>query len=89
MNKNSIFTSKSPRLDLHGEIADIAEVLILEFLLDNYKEGNEFIAVIHGIGEGVLKERTKEVLTKSNFVKNFYINPVNPGETVIQLSLNN
>ena len=41
-----INTSNFPTLDLHGEICDIARVLINDFISDNIKEKNKVIVII-------------------------------------------
>ena len=50
-------TSKSPRIDVHGETYDSVSLILTQFIDDNYKLGNKFIAIIHGKGEGILKNR--------------------------------
>ncbi len=38
-----MITSKTPKLDLHGEIVAMVEVLVNEFINDNKKIKNEYI----------------------------------------------
>ena len=85
--RSDILTSKSPRLDVHGETYESVSLYIMNFIEDNYKLGNRFIAVVHGKGEGILKKRVHEILKNNKKVKDFYINNWNVGETIIELDL--
>ena len=85
--RSDILTSKSPRLDVHGETYESVSLYIINFIEDNYKLGNRFIAVVHGKGEGILKKRVHEILKNNKKVKDFYINNWNVGETIIELDL--
>ena len=58
-----------PTLDLHGVDRDYARILINEFIDDNYKLGNKYIAIVHGKGEGVLKKRVHELLKTNKKVE--------------------
>ena len=79
-----MFTS-IPKLDLHGEYREIARILINEFIEDNYKMGNKKIAIIHGIGKGIIKNEVLNTLKKNKKVEKYYINFFNVGETIIEL----
>ena len=58
---------KLPTLDLHGESIDISKIFINDFINDNVKMKNEYIAIIHGKGSGKLKEATKQVLSINKY----------------------
>ena len=85
--RSDILTSKSPRLDVHGETYESVSLYIMNFIEDNYKLVNRFIDVVHGKGEGILKKRVHEILKNNKKVKDFYINNWNVGETIIELDL--
>jgi len=85
--KSDVLTSKSPRIDVHGETYDSVSLYVTQFIDDNYILGNRFIAIIHGKGEGVLKKRVHELLKVNKKVKDFYKNNWNIGETIIELDL--
>lgn len=85
---SDILTSKSPRIDVHGETYDTVSLYVYNFIDDNIKLGNRVVAIIHGKGEGVLKRRIHEILKKDNRVERFYLNNWNIGETVIELKIN-
>ena len=82
---SNILTSKSPRLDVHGETYDSVSLYVTQFVDDNYKLGNKYIAVVHGKGEGILKKRVHELLKNNNKVEDYYLNNWNIGETIIVL----
>lgn len=76
-----------PTIDLHGESRDIAKILVQDFIKENYQLQTKKIAVIHGIGEGILKKVVHEELKTNKLVKNYKLNNFNIGETIIELNL--
>ena len=74
-----------PTLDLHGEYAFSAKYLTEEFINDNIHLKNKKIYIIHGIGEGILKNAVHEVLKKDKRIKNYKIDFLNPGCTIIEI----
>lgn len=80
-----IDVNKLPTLDLHGESSDIARVLIESFIKENIKLKNEFIAIIHGKGTGILRSTTREVLIHNKNVEEFKLYWFNDGMTVVRL----
>lgn len=85
--KSDVLTSKSPRIDVHGETYDSVSLILSQFVDDNYKLGNKFIAIVHGKGEGILKNRIHELLKSNKKVEEFYLNNWNIGETIIVLKI--
>lgn len=79
------FIDNLPTLDLHGEIRDSARVLIKEFINDNYVLRNTKIVIIHGVGEGILKDETHKLLKNSQKVESFHLNHYNSGSTMVYL----
>ena len=80
-----IDVNKLPTLDLHGESSDIARVLIESFIKENIKLKQEFIAIVHGKGTGILRSTTKEVLSRNKSVEEFKLYWFNDGMTVVRL----
>lgn len=80
-----MLTSKTPRLDLHGEERALVYALLTEFIKDNNKLGNKEIVVIHGKSTNVLTKEVHDVLKDKKEVKLFYLNSMNLGETIIEL----
>ena len=85
--RSDILTSKSPRIDVHGETYDSVSLYLTQFIDDNYKLGNKYIAIIHGKGEGILKNRIHELLKNNSKVEDFYLNNWNIGENIIVLKV--
>lgn len=82
-----INTSNLPTLDLHGEICDIARVLINDFISDNIKEKNKVIVIIHGKGSGNIKKITHEVLRENRSVLEYKTSYFNDGMTLVKLNI--
>lgn len=77
--------SHLPSLDLHGMDQKYAEIMILEFISDQKKMKNKEFILIHGIGSGILRRKTQEVLAHHREVENFKIDNFNPGCTIVKL----
>jgi dsDNA-specific endonuclease/ATPase MutS2 len=86
---NDPFTINLPHLDLHGETYETLTYPLESFIKDNYIMGNTKVVIIHGRSGDVVKPRTKELLKCNKMVKNFYINPENDGETIVELMSKN
>ena len=84
---SDVLTSKSPKIDVHGETYDSVSLILSQFVDDNYKLGNKYIRIIHGKGEGILKSRIHELLKTNKKVSNYYLNNWNIGETIIVLNI--
>lgn len=80
-----IFIDSFPTLDLHGYDRDSARVRILEFINDNIAMGNEFITIVHGVGSGVLRKETDEVLKHCKKVIEHQVFRANIGCTIVKL----
>lgn len=77
--------SQLPTLDLHGMDREYARILIQEFISDHYHLRDERIVIIHGIGTGVLRQVTQDVLKKNSFVDSYKIDNFNVGMTIVNL----
>ena len=80
-----IFINTFPTLDLHGYDRDTARVKILEFINDNITMGNEYITIVHGVGSGILRKETSEVLKHSKKVIEHQVFRGNAGCTIAHL----
>lgn len=81
--------SHLPQLDLHGLDRDYASILINEFVQDNYQIRNRKIIIIHGVGTGILRKKTQEVLKKNRFVESYKIDNFNVGTTIVEIKKKN
>lgn len=84
---NLVITNNLPSLDLHGEVSEVAVVKINDFIKDNVKLKNEYIAIIHGLGTGKLKEITHQTLRQNEYVIEYKTNYYNNGCTLAQILL--
>lgn len=82
-----MITSKTPKLDLHGEIVAMVEVLVNEFINDNKKMKNEYIIIIHGKSTNILTNEVNRVLSKNKDVLEYRRNNWNLGETIVKLKI--
>ena len=80
-----IVTSKTPVLDLHGEISAMVEVLLNQFISDNIKMRNSVILVVHGKSSNILRNEVHRVLKLNKKVKQFKIDNWNLGQTIVEL----
>lgn len=82
-----MITSKTPKLDLHGEIVAMVEVLVNSFINDNLLLKNEYIIIIHGKSTNILTEEVNKVLKNNKNVLEFRRNNWNLGETIVKLKI--
>ena len=88
MNINDvIFPDSFPKLDLHGYDRETARVAINDFIVDNIKMKNEIITIVHGIGSGVIRNTTIELLSKNKNVVDFKSDYSNRGCTIVKLKI--
>lgn len=86
MIDNYMLFNNLPTIDLHGENRINAIIRLDEFINDNIKLKNKLIVVIHGIGEGILKNEIHKYLRKDKRIKEFKLNVFNKGLTIIELN---
>ena len=82
-----MITSKTPRLDLHGEIVAMVEVLVNGFIKDNKIMHNEYIIIIHGKSTDIITDEVNRVLKKNKDVLEYRRNNWNLGETIVRLKI--
>ena len=79
------FLSNLPSIDLHGIDRDYARILINDFIYDNYRLKKERIVIIHGIGTGIIRKTTHEVLKRNKYVQEYKTDYFNSGMTIVTL----
>lgn len=77
-----------PTLDLHGEYKFSAEILTKEFINDNISLKNKKLCIIHGKGEGKVKEAVYNVLKQDKRIKSYKLDFMNPGCTLVEIKEN-
>ena len=83
-----IITSKTPKLDLHGEKSSMVEVLVNDFINLNVLLKNDGVIIIHGKSTNILTKEVHNVLKNNHQVKRFYIDNWNLGQTIVELKNN-
>lgn len=84
-----IVTSKIPKLDLHSEVVAMVEVLVNEFINDNYLQNIKIVRIVHGKSTNILTKEVHRVLKKNDKIVEFKINNWNLGETLVRIKENN
>ena len=74
-----------PQLDLHGEDRVGAKIKLNTFLKDNYELGINEVAIIHGVGKGILKKEVLLFLKDDKRVLDYNIDCFNDGCTLVLL----
>lgn len=82
-----IFYDNLPKLDLHGYDRQTARVAINDFIKDNIKMKNNIFIIIHGIGSGVLRDVTTNILRCDKRVEEFQICFNNIGSTIVRVKI--
>ena len=83
-----MITSKTPKLDLHGEIESMVEVLVNSFIKENILLKNDTIIIIHGKSTNILTKEVHRVLKDNNYVQKYYLDNWNLGQTIVELKEN-
>ena len=82
-----IFYKNLDYIDLHGYDRDMARVLTNDFINDSLTLKKEKIIIIHGIGNGIVRNSVHETLSKNKNVKKYCIANNNAGITIVELML--
>ena len=82
-----MITSKTPKLDLHGEIVSMVEALVNTFIHDNKIQKNEYIIIIHGKSTNILTKEVHRIIKGNQDVLEYKLNNWNLGETIVRLKL--
>lgn len=82
------FVNILPQLDVHGYTWDTVMTVVNEFIEDNVLLGNKKIGIIHGKGNGILKDKIHHDLSKNKLVNKYYLYAFNLGLTIIELNIN-
>lgn len=79
------FLYNVPHLDIHGYERYGAVAMVKNFIDNQMRIETKKLVIIHGKGEGILKQATHEYLKKDKRVLEFKTNNYNNGETIVIL----
>ena len=82
-----IFLERYPKIDLHGYDRDSARMATNDFIDENIVLGNDTIVIIHGIGQGIVKNEVHNLLKSNKKVKEYKTDNFNSGCTIVRLNL--
>lgn len=85
--KEVIFVNSLPSIDLHGLDRDTARVKILEFINDNKLMKKEIFCVVHGVGNGIIKDEVHNTLKRSRDVIEYKLFYSNTGCTIVKIRI--
>ena len=80
-----LFRNSMPQLDLHGEDRIGARIKVNTFLNDNYELGTKEVAIIHGVGKGILKKEVLSIVRRDKRVLEYNLDCFNEGCTLVLL----
>ena len=80
-----VFIDNLPKIDLHGMDRETARVAINDFINENYKLKNSVFCIIHGIGTGILRKTTSDVLKANKKVLEYKTYYYNQGSTIVRI----
>ena len=82
-----IYLDNLPSIDLHGLDRDSARVKVLEFINDNKAMKKDIFSIVHGIGNGVLKDEVHNTLKRNKDVIDFKLFYNNLGCTIVKIKI--
>ena len=74
-----------PSIDIHGYDRNGGVAMVKNFIDNQLRIGKKKVTIVHGKGEGILKQATHEYLRKDKRVESFKLNIFNDGETIVNL----
>lgn len=80
-----VFIDNLPKIDLHGMDRETARVAINDFINENYKLKNSIFCIIHGIGTGILRQTTSDILRSNKKVLEYKTYYYNQGSTIVRI----
>lgn len=76
-----------PSIDLHGFDRMYAKLKVEEFINDNVKLKHEIIVIVHGKGNGILKNAVHDTLKHNKNVIEYKTHYNNLGSTIVKLKI--
>ena len=83
---DDIFYNNLDYIDLHGYDSQTARVLTNDFINDSVIMKKRKVIIIHGIGEGIIKNVVHDTLKSNKYVNEFKLHN-NTGMTIVCLNI--
>lgn len=80
-----VFLEGLPKIDLHGYDREGARVAVNDFIDEAILMNYSKLLIIHGIGEGIVKNAVHEALSKRKEVISYHVVLENIGCTIVEL----
>ena len=85
MKTYDIFLDRLPHIDFHGYDRESAKVAVNDFILESSILNHKEVVIIHGIGQGLVKEIVHQTLAMNKLVESYKIASTNIGCTIVTL----
>ena len=85
MRVYDIFLEGLPKIDLHGFDRESARVAVNDFVDEAILMGYSRILIVHGIGDGIVKDMVHSVLSKRKDIVDFRLASENIGCTIVTI----
>lgn len=82
-----LYRENMPKLDLHGEDRISAIIKLEQFIKEQIYQEQYEVAIIHGIGKGILRKVVIEKLKKDKRVEKYETDVFNFGCTLVKLKI--
>lgn len=82
---HDIFLDRYPNIDLHGFDRDMARVKVNDFIDESIYMGYTKVIIIHGIGDGIVKNSVHDTLSRRKDIIGYHVVPENIGCTIVTL----
>jgi len=80
-----MFNKYLPVLDLHGEISQTIDLLVKDFIFENYVLGKRRVIIVHGVGRGILKTAVHKSLSENKLILTYKLDVFNGGTTIVEI----
>ena len=87
MQVYDIFIDMLPKIDLHGYDMEMARVATNDFIEESIKLKNPKAVIIHGIGEGKVRQSVHNTLSKNKNVLSYKVDNINIGCTIVEIKI--
>ena len=82
-----IFIDSLPKLDLHCYDRETARVAINDFINDMLKQKINIFVIVHGNGEGIIRETAAKTLKANRNVIEYKVFYYNTGSTLVRIKV--